>query len=180
MSNFLRVYDVDDDIPPPPIGFYLKVMTYIPTSERVGSGWPERGVAVFVTRKPLPKRYHLNAFEWKEMFEMKRYMTDMQGKRGKWKPSTDDIVARRPTLNQLMTDCQWEDGALRDPCNVKIRLGDEQATVILSDDENRASIVTTAGTVAEALDLLEEALAANKVRWKPWGNFSEKKKGKRS
>jgi len=98
---------------------------------------------------------------------------------GKWKPSNDPMIAKRPQINQLCTDCYWEDGKLRTPCNLKLRFGDEQATVVISDDENRCSIVTTAGTVEEALDLLEDALVGNKVRWKPWGDFGASKKGKR-
>jgi len=179
MSTFIEIYPTGADIPPPPIGYTIRVMTYIPTVERVGSGWPETGVAAFVTRRDPPKRAYLALFEWKEMFEMKRYMSDEQGKRGKWKPSNDPTIAKRPQINQLCTDCFWEDGKLRQPCNLKLRFGDEQATVVISDDENRCSIVTTAGTVEEALDLLEDALAGNKVRWKPWGDFGVSKKGKR-
>jgi len=175
MSSFREIYPVGVCLPTPPIGFEYKIQTFIPTDERVGSGWPPEGVGAFLVRKAPPPRNHQLPFEFKEVYEMKRYANDSQGKRGKWKPSEDPFLQGLPTINQLMTDCQWEDGKPRIPCSLKVRIGEEQASVVLTDEENKMSIATTGDTLREVLELLEAALVGNRVRWKPWGDFNKKK-----
>jgi len=166
------------DLFPPPIGYRYVTYTYLPTHERVMRGWPVTGIATFRVPIQRSRESNLDCFTLSEMFEMKRYQLETQKTRGKWVGSKDPLVKDRPTINQLCTDTQWDDGGQRLPCTLKIRFGDGQASVTISDENIEASITTTAETVQEALQLLEEALAASKVAWRPWpAEF--KRKGKK-
>lgn len=107
---------------------------------------------------------------------MKRYASDEQGKRGKWKPSTEPLLHGRPCLNQLLTDMQWDDGKPRTPCALKFKFGLDQCSMTLVDDENEMYISTTAPTADAALELLEAALAKGAVSWRSYSGFKGKKK----
>lgn len=167
------------DLFTPPIGYRYVTYTYVPTEERVMRGWPSHGTATFLVRKKQPSNSHLQNFDLREMFDMKRIQLENQKAKGKWVPSKDAFVKDRPTINQLMTDCFFDDGTLRKLSTIKIRVGDESATVTISDENVEASVTTTADTVAEALELLEDALANDKVRWRPWPDEFRKGKKKR-
>jgi len=108
---------------------------------------------------------------------MKNYAIQVNMGGGKWKPSTDPLIAKLPTLNAFLTDTWWEETKKpRKPCSLKIHFGIDRASIVLSDEANKMSITTTADTVGDALELLEEALAGGKVTWRPWGDFDRKKK----
>jgi len=161
---------------PPPLGYKWKHYTYIPTEERVVRGWPPSGKANFLVPVKKPRQSHLTCFSWQEELDMKRYRDENQKKRGKWVPSTDPIIAKFPTINQFCSDCQWEDGSSRLPCNLKFKFGDDQVTMTLTDDEAKEYVSTTAGSSIEALELLEEALKANRVTWRSWDKDGKKKR----
>jgi len=164
------------DLYPPPPGYEWRTYTFIPTDERVGSGYPSCGWAVWMV--PLrSKSSYLPCFDYREMLAMKQYLIENQG--GKpWKGgSKDPFLKDLPTINQLCTDTLWEETKKpRQPCTLKLRFGDGQASVIISDEAQRCSITTTSDTIREALELLEAALAAGKVAWRPWGDFEKKRK----
>jgi len=174
-DKLLGPYTYENNPGKAPINYGYKAYTYIPTSERVGSGWPSCGRAFWLVRKTPYRGENLNAFAFTELWEMKRYAEEVQKKRGKWVASTDPVVHKRPTLNQLLTDTQWEDGKPRTPCHLVVRFGHDQCSVVLTDTENEMSIATTGNTFEDVLELLEDALAANKVAWRPWGNFKKRK-----
>lgn len=176
MSQHYDILPIGGELPVPPIGFTYRKQTYIPTDERVGSGWPAEGVAYFLTRRPRPRTSYLVPFDIREMFDMKRYGEETQAKRGKWVGSKDPLVAKRPNINQLMTDTQWDDGKPRQPCSLKVRLIEDGCSIVLSDEQRRMSITTTGDTLESVLDILEDALAGDKVRWKPWGDFDKRKR----
>jgi len=165
------------DLFTPPIGYRYVTYTYVPTEERVMRGWPPTGSATFLVKKPLPSKSHLQQFDLRGMFDMKRIQLDNQKAKGKWVPSKEPFLSKAPTINQLMTDCFFDDGTLRKLATLKIRVGDESATVTISDENVEASITTTADTVMDALALLEDALANDRVRWRPWpAEFTKGKK----
>jgi len=171
----LGPFPIGEELQFPPIGYTYKVFTYILTDERVGRGWPSEGRAVWLVPLPKPRVEYLAPFDFREMWEMKRYASEVQTKRGKWVPSKETIIEKRPVLNQLLTDVQWEDGKPRVPCHLVVRFGDGQVGVVLTDSENEMSIATTSDTFDACLDLLEDGLAANKIRWRPWGQFKKRK-----
>jgi len=113
------------------------------------------------------------------MFDMKRIQLNNQKSRGKWVPSKEPILKDRPTINQLMTDNFYEDGALRKLATMKVRVGDESVSLTISDEDMEASVTTTADTFDDCLTLLEEALANDRIRWRPWPEEFRKKNKKK-
>jgi len=90
--------------------------------------------------------------------------------------STDEGFAKRhPQLVQYMTDAKYDDGTPRELSSFTVTMTSGGVQVALNDKEERQSMYSTAGTLAEALKLLEKALADGVDAWRPWKNAKGKK-----
>lgn len=168
--------DYWEDLQLPPYGYEWIYLSFIVTDDRVRSGWPPLGTGLFLRPVPIKTTYEDPYLDFRRIEEMKRYGVDTQKKTGKWQPHGDPLLKPYPTINQLCSDYVWEDGTPREPCTLKFGFGPDGARVTITDGELKASITTFAETSTDALTLLDEALAANKVSWRPWPNQGKKKK----
>jgi hypothetical protein len=80
-----------------------------------------------------------------------------------------------PTLTDWMVDDKWDDGKPRAVSTISINFSQGSVTVGLSDHAFQRSAYTTADTLAEALDLLEAALAGERIGWRRWKQQQPKK-----
>jgi hypothetical protein len=82
---------------------------------------------------------------------------------------TDERFAKQyPTLLEYMTTESWEDGGKREPSSLSVRIEGGEFLVSLNDKANKASVYTTAGSIQEALKLMEGALVSGKAPWRVW------------
>lgn len=75
---------------------------------------------------------------------------------------------RYPTLTRYLVDVSWEDGSAREPSALSITIRDGVVQLACNDKDLKQSLYTSAGSVAEALTLMEKALAAGVDAWRPW------------
>lgn len=106
---------------------------------------------------------------------MKRYMQEATKADKKWKQPVEPLLKNRPHLAQLLTDPWWEDGKPRDVCYLTVRIGLESCQISVNDPENEASATTTSTSLEEAMDLLEDCLAAGKNPFRAWNNGKKRK-----
>ena len=104
---------------------------------------------------------------------MKRKAQEAQKKRGKFEPSTDPFLQGLEELNQGMTDQFFDDGKPRDGFTLRIRIGDGEVQVTVNDPNDDEWGTTTAETVREALERMDQALANGTFKWKK-SNFKKK------
>jgi len=105
---------------------------------------------------------------------MKREQQAVQKAKGKFVPPPDPIFKDRPLLAEALADCWWEDGQPRDPWGLSISYASGLAFCQINDPEVGRSLATTAETLAEALDQLEEVLGRPKLPWRVWGKKKKK------
>lgn len=92
-------------------------------------------------------------------------------KPGKWVPGKDEFLKPYPHINQYCTDF-WFEGQKprpRIPCKLAFTFFGESVQLSLNDEEKRRSCHTTAETVKDAMELLEERLNAGSAPWRNWG-----------
>ena len=118
----------------------------------------------------VPKVYPnlLNSDFWNEREKMKRDAQDQQKKRGKFEPSSDPLIAALPRLNELLTDCWWDDGKPRDVCSLSIRWDGDSVSVTLTDKEAQRSMTTTSTSAQEALEAMERHIEERGPAWRSW------------
>jgi len=73
-----------------------------------------------------------------------------------------------PTICVFMTDDKWDDGTPREVSVLSVSVRDGMMALALNDKDLKQSMYTMAETVAEALGLLECALADGTGQWRPW------------
>jgi len=116
---------------------------------------------------------------WQHKAEIDAMIDDASEKQkpGKWSMPKEPFLQGHPTLAQYLTDFWWEKPAPkpRIPCKLAIQFFGESVQVSLNDEEKRRSMHTTAPTVAEALQLMEERLAAGNAPWRSWGQQGGKR-----
>jgi hypothetical protein len=105
---------------------------------------------------------------FRELEEMKRYNAAEQKKGGKWTPSKDPMLAKRPSLDAMLTDAYWDDGSPREVCSLTVRIGSGAAMLSLNDQENSQSITTNGESFEDAMNRLEAYLAGGNPTWRPW------------
>jgi len=154
---------------PPPPGFKWVYLTNIDTSfDLVGGGKVSFPMPYL---EELP-RVQANTY-WQHKAEIDA-MIDEAGDRqkpGKWVMPKEPFLKDLPTLAQHVTDFWWEGQKPRPriPCKLAIVFFGESVQVSLNDEEKRRSMHTTAQTVSEALQLMEERLTAGAAPWRSWG-----------
>lgn len=120
-------------------------------------------------RGPRPLAWYEKNKSYMEYLKMKREDTHKQKKQGSYVLSSEPLLDGAPTVDALMGDAWWDDGKPRQVCTLRIELLGGGVQLTLVDAEGRRSCHTTAGTVEEALSLLEGHLAAGGAPWRPWG-----------
>jgi len=104
----------------------------------------------------------------KEKFLMKRPEKET-GKKNSKPVCPDAAFAKQyPSIAQFMVDDRWDDGKARKVGTITINFSQGCCTISLADHDQEQSCYTTANTLPEALGLLEDALAAEKVAWRLW------------
>lgn len=77
-----------------------------------------------------------------------------------------------PTIAQYLCDEFWDDGKSRKPSTMSVNMTGGSVSISIADHEYEQSCYTTAATLQDALETLEDALGGGKVSWRKW------KKGK--
>lgn len=80
-----------------------------------------------------------------------------------------------PLICQYLTTTRWEDGSDREPSALAISLREEGIQLALNDKALRQSAYTTAGSVEEAMGLMEGALTNGRDIWRAWNNGKKRK-----
>lgn len=77
-------------------------------------------------------------------------------------------VKKYPKLVEMMTTVAWDDDTPRAPTSISISCVDGMIQIAANDKDLKQSFYTTAGSIAEALGLLERAIAQGVDGWRPW------------
>lgn len=152
-------------------------LTYIDINAepRPEGGYPTKiGLFTSVVRVRPKYTEDLTIKYYRELDEMKRYNAAEQKKGGKWSPSKDSFLVKRPHLDAMLTDAFWDDGSQRDTCSLTVRIGTGSAMLSLNDQENEQSITTNGESVEDALDRLEAYLSVGNPTWRAWKNKKRK------
>lgn len=80
----------------------------------------------------------------------------------------EKLTKRYPTVVEHLSTDRWDDGTVREPSSVAVSLRDGMIQVALNDKDGKRSMYTTAGSLEEALGLLERALVSGAGEWRPW------------
>lgn len=86
----------------------------------------------------------------------------------------DAILRKCPTILMYMCDTKYDDGAEREPSALSICIRDGEVLLALNDKDAKQSIYTQAGTLSDALKLMEAALRDGKATWRPWKSGKKK------
>lgn len=104
----------------------------------------------------------------KKEYLMKRPEKNTPKKKGEWSCPDKGFEKNYPTIARYLCDGFWEDGKPRELSVLSINFSQGCVSLSLADKDLQQSCYTTAETVQDALGLLEEALAADKVTWRAW------------
>jgi len=110
---------------------------------------------------------------------MKKPSVDQEKVVGVYGHADEGFVKKFPQINTYMTDAKWDDGTPREPSTLTWSVTSAGWQVALNDKAVRRSYYCTAPTQAEAMKLLEKALADGVDAWRPW-NVGKGKKGQGS
>lgn len=110
-------------------------------------------------------RNHVKVFDWSEM---KRPTSQATSPKGKWSSPDSEFKAKYPALSEGMCDCWWEDGKARVPWSLTVRFEGDQTHLCVNDKEGSMGLYTTAHTLPEALQQLEEVLKHGGAPWRRW------------
>jgi len=116
------------------------------------------------------RRFTYHTHPYKEWMEMKNYMEDEGRKKGKWTPPSDPFLKPYPYIAELLTNPRWDDGKPRELCTFGVRWGIDNVQVNISDKKMKATASTTAATLPEALELMEQAFQDGQNLWRQWRN----------
>ncbi len=121
--------------------------------------------------KRLPSSGIVTYRQWKAEIDAMIDDAGEKQKPGKWTMPNEPFLKGLPTLAQFLTDYWWEkpQPKPRIPCKLAITFFGESCQVSLNDEEKRRSMHTTAPSVGEALQLMEERLTAGNAPWRSWG-----------
>lgn len=106
---------------------------------------------------------------WEKVEAMKREAAQVIKGKGKYPGHPEPLLAGRECMQELLGDPWWDDGKPRQLCTLTIELVGDQVAIKVVDAENRRSMHTTAQTVAEAIELLDNHLKAGGAPWRSWG-----------
>lgn len=99
---------------------------------------------------------------------MKRPSSQAAPKKGAWSCVDPGFAKSYPTLAAGLCDPWWDDGKPRELWSLTVRIDAEAVSLCVNDKEASAGLYTSGGSVAEALALLEAALASGSGTWRRW------------
>lgn len=169
-SSLLGPFPVWESLKAPPAGYKWVYLTSLEVSFELESGGKICFPHAYLKRLPL-----IGLFTYRQYkAEIDAMIDDASEKQkpGKWTMPADPFLKGHPTLAQYLTDFWWEKPAPkpRIPCKLAIQFFGESVQVSLNDEEKRRSMHTTAPSVSEALQLMEDRLSAGNAPWRNWGN----------
>jgi len=89
----------------------------------------------------------------------------------KWQPSEEPFLKAYPTIHQYCTDC-WgkKENKVhpRTPCTLSFSFFSGSVMLSMNDKDKSRSTNTNAPSVQEAMELLEQHLAAGSAPWRYW------------
>jgi len=89
---------------------------------------------------------------------------------------SDEAWAKKyPSIVEHLVCGAYDDGTPRELSSLTISASDGQLQLALNDKEMRRSLYTSAGTLPEALQLMERALVSGTCPWRPWQGGKRKK-----
>lgn len=77
-------------------------------------------------------------------------------------------VKAYPHICEMLVTSAWDDGTSREPSAVTISIRDGAVQVAVNDKALKCSAYSSAGSVQEALKLMEAALKDGLPIWRPW------------
>lgn len=89
-----------------------------------------------------------------------------------WSDTT--FASKYPHVTEYLTHTTYDDGSARETSNLSVSCQDGWVGLGLNDKDLKQSTYTRAETLQEALKLLETALKAGTVTWRPWGGRRKK------
>lgn len=113
---------------------------------------------------------------YEEVVIMKKPDTVAKAKAGQVSLPDDKFVTQYPMITEYLATQEWEDKTPREPSTLAVSLGDGMFKLALNDKELKQSLYTAAGTLQEALKLMEGALKAGNGEWRKW-NDGKRKRG---
>lgn len=88
--------------------------------------------------------------------------------KGKWSCPDKSFGTRYPLIAEMLCDPVWEDGKSRELASLTVRFDGISCLLSISDHALQCSAYTTAATVEEALQSLQDALKAGTLTFRPW------------
>lgn len=79
-----------------------------------------------------------------------------------------DFLRKWPSIAEYLTCTVWEGGKARLPSTLTVSMAEGMVQIALNDKDLSRSVYTTAGTLEEALDLLDGTLHEGHVPWRAW------------
>lgn len=106
---------------------------------------------------------------------MKRPEKSVQSQSGV--PDCPDMgfASKFPNITAMMMDGHWDDGKVRELSTLSINFSQGSVNLGIVDKALRCTGYTTAESLAAALGLAEEALAAGRLMFRPWAAEKQRK-----
>jgi len=99
---------------------------------------------------------------------MKRPSESKKPAKGKYLCADTEFAMRYPAIAAHLCDGWWDDGKPRECGSMTVRMGPDTVNLALTEPSAKASCYTTAGSLIEALELLNKALVEEAAVFRPW------------
>lgn len=158
----------------PPPGFVWVMLTNLNYTYERSPGVHVCGALPYL--KTVPQIRTPTYWDWKAEIDAMEDLEVQKTADASWKLPADPFWTKYPTLARFCTDFWWTKPVKkpRKPCKLSIVFFSDMVNVSVNDEEKRRSMHTTAPTIAEALELIEDHLAAGNAPWRPWGDPKRK------
>ena len=77
-------------------------------------------------------------------------------------------LKKLPTICEYLSHTTYEDGSPRETSTISVKEQDGKVLVALNDKQESRGLYRSAGSVQEAMALIEKALATNSADWRVW------------
>lgn len=99
---------------------------------------------------------------------MKKPDTEERANRSATGCTDAKFQGKYPTIVEYLISAAWEDGSPRELSALSISCRDGCVALAMNDKELKQSLYTLAGTLEEALKLMEGALVSGAGEWRSW------------
>lgn len=113
---------------------------------------------------------------YEDIVIMKKPETVAKAKADQVSLPDDAFVKKHPCIVEYLATVQYEDGSDREPSALSVSLGEGMVKLALNDKDLKQSMYTAAGSLQEALQLMEGALRAKNAEWRSWNSGKQKRK----